>query len=1356
MSAFWLADPAEELRELQSNAARKGDSDYGVKGATRGQIKAETAAKNAAKKAAGEKRGQEKARAKGGGTASGEDARGNLHGTGEQGGQFVSKGSTGKPVEEIQKKIGETVTGSYDANTAASVVAFQRKHGLVADGIVGRQTALALQGQFSEARKVGPGKLGPRTSRMVGKEYVPSPGTKAAKAAKGKEPAKKKARPRERFGGGVLVEADVSPTSTMVALYPSPTVAQALAVPGGEAADEIHLTLAFLGDLQEDQMHRVINAVQKVARYADLNGVVGKIAGPGTFLADQQKPVHYASVDAPALPALRSSIMGRLKSEGVGPREDHGFTPHMTLRYGGAPVKVEPQTVRFEDLRVVQGNRVVASAPLRPRDEARLAEGGAFWLSPFELLQEKVIGSVSWDEALHPRNEHGRFVKNLLSDLKAGDAVSLDAKTTIGKDKDGTYRVTRSGGITKGFKTAADAARDALDKSAKGTEADSIGGATKFKDYNAYLAARGLNPMKSTRFGGVAIGFDYLDKEVARLTTDLQQAKGSDDKYVQRSVKTLEARLAEAKAKRKLAASPGPEVNGPGLKPLGGAGSANVAKYGPPVDVKKAPVPGAPGDAKDVTLPAENDLMLAKVGVTWPLPGGGSIAKLPLNGGDFQEYAVTDAGGKTATYVGAKMTLGAIKQKMGQVPAFTTDQKLSLAKDINQLDPGESLSVNGVTVVAKESWKEVSIPGKGTKLYTGGASAMQAVVSKEHGPAGKEPGPSPQPIPGLHGLNDAPVGSTFASGNVKITKLAGPTEESPGTKWEATIGGTTKWYSGTAGMNDAVIAGSHNKGALDVNPVAGAPVAAVQAATPGPSGLKPGDDVTIHNAKAGMEVKLKGTPGPVMKLTKVDDGLGVNFAGSVGGKMDAAAFYNLELVKDAPSVPAPTAGPKIKGVQQVPGIPGMTYVGPVAVPPVKLDLAVGDLVQKKKGAHKLKVVGFYENGTPKLQKPNGGTGWVANTPVQFVEKADGSPVKLKEPGAAPAPAPVSAPVAGSPAASGGALTVKGVYDDLLGAEDGLSTEKTIGDYPDGAVIGTPSGKVMILQKQTTAPTGYVSAVNVQTGELKHLKADAAPKKATGPSGAGPAKELLAKAKAQQAAAPPTSAKAAAAKTAGGGSSTDPNAGGMFATPEGSIDAAWHGLPENAQAKAVFSKHMSDNVGGLSGSHKLSISSYTGSGYQPINKFMRHKWTTEAERANGEAKAKELLAAFDALGPIGQETIVYRKVTGKTGEFWKHAPVDATLPDMAFGSASSSPQFAHGWGGGGNGTLLKIKLPADQKGMWVSGGGGTGTLSSVGSGESELVLPPGMHFKVLETRTLSSGQVMHVVVPVKGALPGMMG
>jgi hypothetical protein len=76
-----------------------------------------------------------------------------------QGGKFVSKGSSGSTVKQVQQRVGATVDGQFGSQTQAKVRSFQQRHGLKVDGVVGRQTALALAGHFPKARQTKPGEL---------------------------------------------------------------------------------------------------------------------------------------------------------------------------------------------------------------------------------------------------------------------------------------------------------------------------------------------------------------------------------------------------------------------------------------------------------------------------------------------------------------------------------------------------------------------------------------------------------------------------------------------------------------------------------------------------------------------------------------------------------------------------------------------------------------------------------------------------------------------------------------------------------------------------------------------------------------------------------------------------------------------------------------------------------------------------------------------------------------------------------------------------------------------------------------------------------------------------------------------
>jgi hypothetical protein len=55
-------------------------------------------------------------------------------------GHLIKRGSRGKDVERIQRAVGVTPDGIFGPKTEAAVKAYQKRHGLAADGIVGKQT----------------------------------------------------------------------------------------------------------------------------------------------------------------------------------------------------------------------------------------------------------------------------------------------------------------------------------------------------------------------------------------------------------------------------------------------------------------------------------------------------------------------------------------------------------------------------------------------------------------------------------------------------------------------------------------------------------------------------------------------------------------------------------------------------------------------------------------------------------------------------------------------------------------------------------------------------------------------------------------------------------------------------------------------------------------------------------------------------------------------------------------------------------------------------------------------------------------------------------------------------------------
>lgn len=116
----------------------------------------------------------------------------------------------------------------------------------------------------------------------------------------------------------------------MVALYPPTWVAARLAEYADESQEQLHLTLAYFGkaeEFDEIQLRALREGVEKFAKRA--SPLEARIGGSGRFQGAEH--VHVALIDAPGLPSFRSVLLDEALY--LAPKTDHGFTPHITLRY---------------------------------------------------------------------------------------------------------------------------------------------------------------------------------------------------------------------------------------------------------------------------------------------------------------------------------------------------------------------------------------------------------------------------------------------------------------------------------------------------------------------------------------------------------------------------------------------------------------------------------------------------------------------------------------------------------------------------------------------------------------------------------------------------------------------------------------------------------------------------------------------------------------------------------------------------------------------------------------------------------------------------------------------------------------
>lgn len=124
------------------------------------------------------------------------------------------------------------------------------------------------------------------------------------------------------------------PDGVMIAFYPPPALARRLALPDGEPPEDLHITLALPGKLSSltpEQRKRLPDIVRGFALIS--KPLEGKFSGVTEFPAHEGVKPVVLLVDVPGLPAWRQRLVEVLALNGYTVASDHGFIPHMTLKY---------------------------------------------------------------------------------------------------------------------------------------------------------------------------------------------------------------------------------------------------------------------------------------------------------------------------------------------------------------------------------------------------------------------------------------------------------------------------------------------------------------------------------------------------------------------------------------------------------------------------------------------------------------------------------------------------------------------------------------------------------------------------------------------------------------------------------------------------------------------------------------------------------------------------------------------------------------------------------------------------------------------------------------------------------------
>ncbi|MDX3314639.1 hypothetical protein P1S61_37430 [Streptomyces sp. ME08-AFT2] len=199
----------------------------------------------------------------------------------------------------------------------------------------------------------------------------------------------------------LVAAADGSHLSgAMIALMPTVADAERLAIEGGEAADQLHLTLRYLGkgaDFSEDARQSVIDAVTDVLPHYVTGPVTAKAFGAAHWNGNSDEPSWVWSVgDDPATPGTLGMLHGVIAmalEEGLAEDVDHPeipaphtpFAPHICAAYSNQLdliIALEERLgpVTFDRIRVafggdhtdipLDGSVTAAAGPLRRQPTA--------------------------------------------------------------------------------------------------------------------------------------------------------------------------------------------------------------------------------------------------------------------------------------------------------------------------------------------------------------------------------------------------------------------------------------------------------------------------------------------------------------------------------------------------------------------------------------------------------------------------------------------------------------------------------------------------------------------------------------------------------------------------------------------------------------------------------------------------------------------------------------------------------------------------------------------------------------------------------------------------------------------------
>lgn len=180
---------------------------------------------------------------------------------------------------------------------------------------------------------------------------------------------------------------------------------------------------------------------------------------------------------------------------------------------------------------------------------------------------------------------------------------------------------------------------------------------------------------------------------------------------------------------------------------------------------------------------------------------------------------------------------------------------------------------------------------------------------------------------------------------------------------------------------------------------------------------------------------------------------------------------------------------------------------------------------------------------------------------------------------------------------------------------------------------------------------------------------------------------------------------------------------------------WNDAASVAAGKSTLTTVKGSHTIGMTAAEKAAVGYYTGSGYTPMNQFLRHGKVSSYNQTTVIKHINNLDEAFKKAPELTKSITTYRGLSGGTKLFGPvGSKVGKTFTDDGYGSTATNPTKAFG-----GDVKLRVHIPAGTR---IIRPGQAGTF---GDQESEFLLARGTTYRIMRDEVVGNRRLIDVVV-----------